>query len=65
MSEENKRLRHLCDAGKSSRETGIFLENRGDGWYLHSGDNRGRQACNYCPYCGLKLKSFEELQKGA
>lgn len=31
------------------------VENRGDGWYLYKGDDRGANTINFCPYCGKKL----------
>lgn len=53
----NKVEIHKCPDGKQPE---LFtVENRGDGWYLYSGDSRGNNPINFCPRCGEKLEKGE------
>lgn len=35
------------------------VENRGDGWFLYHGDDRGKLSISFCPYCGEELGEEE------
>lgn len=51
------RMIHKCVQSASSPWT---TENRGDGWYLYSGSDRGASPVRFCPGCGVNL-SIEGL----
>lgn len=58
--------RHECDEGKDN-ELGFSVENRGAGWYLYKGNERGANPINFCPFCGMKLSPVikEESSHGS
>ncbi len=39
------------------------VENRGDGWYLYKGNERGAQPINFCIYCGKKLERNDAMPR--
>jgi len=43
---------HKCEGSKDAPWT---VENRGEGWYLYSGESRGANPINFCPGCGEPL----------
>lgn len=53
--EDSKEVKtHRCEQSKGAPWT---VENRGEGWYLYSGDSRGANSINFCPGCGEPLGS--------
>ena len=54
MSEEdNKAVKvHKC---KGSEDAPWTVENRGEGWYLYSGEQHGAEQVKFCPGCGEPL----------
>ncbi len=46
---------HACGGNKSL----LTVENRGDGWYLYHGADRGANQIKFCPYCGKSIEEFE------
>lgn len=55
VSEEKRHRVHNCKEQDSTNPP-FTVENRGDGWYLYSGDSRGKKSINFCPSCGTKLE---------
>lgn len=43
-------------AHKCNPDAPWTVENRGDGWFLYFGNDRGAQPINFCPYCGEELR---------
>lgn len=49
---EGTTMKHDC----GNVPNGLSLEDRGEGWFLYAGDDRGANSCQFCPYCGEPLK---------
>ena len=48
---------HVCKGRDQSLYT---VENRGEGWYLYRGADRGANQIKFCPHCGKSVEEFNE-----
>lgn len=52
MVAEKDSVGHQC---KELEGAPFTVEDRGEGWFLYTGTDRGPNPINFCPCCGLSL----------